>query len=93
MKVEIQDPSGRVVDTLQLGAQTTGRHDFEWPGAATAAAGNYTFKVTANSGTATVTSTALMRDRVEAVSTDNGTLMLELARTGAVEYSAVKAFN
>lgn len=93
VKVEIQDPSGRVVDTLQLGAQTTGRHDFEWPGAASATGSNYTFRVTANSGTATVSNTALMRDKVEAVSTDNGTLMLELARSGAVEYSAVKAFN
>ncbi len=93
VKVEILDGSGRVVDTMQLGAQTTGRHDFEWPGAATAAEGNYTFKVIANSGTATVSNTTLMRDRVEAVSTENGTLVLELARSGAVEYSAVKAFN
>ncbi len=93
VKLEVLDASGRVVDTLQLGAQASGRHDFEWPGAATAPAGDYTFRISANSGTATVSSTALMRDRVEAVSTDNGTLMLELARSGAVEYGAVKAFN
>ncbi|MFO1270998.1 MAG: flagellar hook assembly protein FlgD [Rubrivivax sp.] len=93
VKLEVLDASGRVVDTLQLGAQESGRHEFEWPGAANAAAGDYSFRITANSGTATVSTTTLMRDRVDAVSTDNGTLMLELARSGAVEYSAVKAFN
>jgi flagellar basal-body rod modification protein FlgD len=93
VKVEVLDTSGRVVDTLQLGAETTGRHEFEWPGAATAAAGNYTFRVTANSGSATVTTTALMRDRVEAVSTVDNTLTLELERSGNVAYADVKAFN
>jgi flagellar basal-body rod modification protein FlgD len=93
VKVEVLDASGRVVDTLQLGAETTGRHVFEWPGAATAAAGTYTFRVTANSGGATVNTTALMRDRVEAVSTSGDTLMLELERSGNVAYADVKAFN
>jgi flagellar basal-body rod modification protein FlgD len=89
VKVEVLDGSGRVVDTLQLGALEPGRHGFEWEGAD----GHYTFKVTANSGTATVKTTALMRDRVEAVSTSGDTLMLELERTGSVAYADVKAFN
>jgi flagellar basal-body rod modification protein FlgD len=93
VKVEVLDASGRVVDTLQLGAETTGRHEFEWPGAATAAAGTYTFRVTATSGSATVATTALMRDRVEAVSTVDNTLTLELERSGSVAYADVKAFN
>jgi len=92
VKVEVLNAAGRVVDTLQLGAQTTGRHAFEWD-AANAEAGNYTFRVTANSGTAVVTSTALMRDRVEAVSLDGDTLTLSLARSGSVSYDAIKAFN
>ncbi len=92
VKVEVLNAAGRVVDTLQLGAQTTGRHAFEW-NAGSAEAGNYTFRVTANSGTAVVTSTALMRDRVEAVSLDGDTLTLSLARSGSVGYDAIKAFN
>jgi flagellar basal-body rod modification protein FlgD len=93
VKVELLDASGRVVDTIQLGAQASGRHDFEWPGAASAKAGDFRFRVSANSGAAAVTATTLMRDRVEAVSTDGGTLMLELARSGSVKYSDIKAFN
>jgi flagellar basal-body rod modification protein FlgD len=90
VKVEILDASGRVADTLQLGALASGRHDFAWP---SASAGSYTFRVSANSGTLAVPTTALMRDRVEAVSTSGEQLTLELARSGSVPYTAVKAFN
>lgn len=92
VKVEILDASGRVADTLQLGALGTGRHSFEWD-ASKAAPGSYTFRVTANSGTLPVTASPLMRDRVEAVSAGGDTLTLELARSGNVAYTAVKAFN
>jgi flagellar basal-body rod modification protein FlgD len=92
VKVEVLDASGRVVDTLQLGALAVGRHDFEW-NAADAGAGNHSFRVTANSGTAVVPTTALMRDRVESVSLDGDTVTLSLARTGRVDYDAIKAFN
>jgi flagellar basal-body rod modification protein FlgD len=93
VNVEVLSPAGRVVDTLQLGAMQAGRHDFEWPGAATATEGNYTFRVSASAGAQTVTSTALMRDRVASVSTEGGTLTLDLERSGEVAYGDVKAFN
>jgi flagellar basal-body rod modification protein FlgD len=94
VKVEVLDGSGRVVDTLQLGALDAGLHGFDWkPAEGTAAGGNYTFRVTANAGTTVVPTTALMRDRVEAVSLDGDSLKLELARSGSVDYDAVRAFN
>jgi hypothetical protein len=37
--------------------------------------------------------TALMRDRVDAVSTRGNSFNLELQNSGTVAYSAVKAFN
>ncbi|MES1161468.1 MAG: FLgD tudor-like domain-containing protein [Rhizobacter sp.] len=40
-----------------------------------------------------MTSTALMRDKVDAVSTSGNALTLELDRSGTVAYSAVKAIN
>ncbi len=52
-----------------------------------------TFRVTATSGTAVVTSTALMRDRVDAVSTTATGLNLELQHSGSVDYADVKAIN
>lgn len=93
VKVEVLDTSGRVVDTLQLGAASSGRHSFDWDAGKTADGSLYTFRVTAKSGTAAVSSTALMRDRVYAVTTEGGSLQLELARSGSVAYGDVKAFN
>lgn len=92
VKVEVLDASGRVVDTLQLGALESGRHAFAWAPKA-AAEGNHSFRVTATAGAANVPASTLMRDRVEAVNTSGDTLTLELARSGSVPYSAVKAFN
>jgi flagellar basal-body rod modification protein FlgD len=92
VQVEILDGAGRVLDTVQLGAQTTGRHDFEWAQPADKAAGA-TFRITATSGATKLATTALMTDRVEAVSTSGQALQLQLGRSGAVSYDAVKAFN
>jgi flagellar basal-body rod modification protein FlgD len=102
VKVEILGPSGQVIDTINVGAQSSGLHSFDWPaGSATDAskegfagsASGLRFRVTATSGATSVTSTALMRDRIDAVATGGDSLTLELARSGSVPYASVKAFN
>jgi flagellar basal-body rod modification protein FlgD len=94
VKVEVLNGAGRVVDTLDLGAETSGRHAFEW----TAPEGladttGLRFRVVATRGTQTVTATPLMRDAVQSVSTSGSTLTLQLAGGGSVAYSDVKAFS
>jgi flagellar basal-body rod modification protein FlgD len=91
--VEILSPAGRVVDTLDLKAQSQGRHSFEWPAGTLPDGAPYTFRVVAKSGTSDVSSTSLMRDRVNAVTTNGSSLTLELQNSGTVAYSDVKAFN
>jgi flagellar basal-body rod modification protein FlgD len=95
VKVELLSPAGRVVDTLELGALSAGRHGFEWDAAAKAQADGdgYRFRVVATAGATAVASTALMRDRVEAVSLSGDRLTLETRHAGLVDYQAVKAFN
>ena len=93
VKVEILSPSGQVVDTLQLGAQGSGLHSFEWNAGSATNASGLKFRVTATSGATASTPTTLMRDRVVAVSTGGSSFSLELAASGTVPYSAVKAFN
>jgi flagellar basal-body rod modification protein FlgD len=93
VKVEVMSPAGRVLDTLNLGAQSSGMHSFDWAAGTYDNTSNLTFRVTATSGSTTLTSTALMRDKVDAVSTSGDALMLELDRTGAVAYSTVRAIN
>jgi len=93
VKLEVLSASGRVLDTVQLGAQDAGRHDFTWPATDVAAGTELRFRITASSGTSTVSSTLLMRDKVEAVTSKSGSLVLQTEYSGDVAYSDVKAFN
>ena len=93
VKVEVLSPAGRVLDTLNLGAQSSGMHSFDWAAGNYGAASGLTFRVAASSGATPLASTALMRDKVEAVSTSGGALMLELHNAGTVAYTTVKAIN
>jgi len=93
VKVEILAPSGGVLQTLNLGAQGAGMHSFDWPADTATNASGLTFRVSATSGGVALPSTALMRDRVDAISTAGNTFTLELRNSGAVPYSQVKALN
>ena len=93
VKLEVLSPAGRVVDTLNLGAQSAGRHGFEWAAKEGASGTGYTFRVTATQGSAAVTTTALMRDRVDAVNADGSGLVLQTRNNGPIAYGDVKAFN
>ena len=93
VKVEILSPSGAVVQTLNLGAEGAGMHSFDWPSGSATASSGLTFRVTATTGGVSTPVTALMRDRVDAISTSGTTFNLELQNSGTVPYSAIKAFN
>ena len=91
--VEVLSPAGKVLDTLNLGARSAGVQGFNWAAGSYDNASNLGFRVTATSGAVKLDTTALMRDTVDAVSTSGNSLQLELARSGTVEYSKVKAIN
>jgi flagellar basal-body rod modification protein FlgD len=94
VKIEVLNAGGRVIDTLELGAQGSGRHGFEWaPPEGVDAATGQRFRVVARSGAAQVGFTALMRDRVDAVVANGDTLTLELRNAGSVPYTQIRAFN
>ena len=93
VKVELLSPAGQVVDTLNLGAQSSGMHGFNWASGSYDNTSKLTFRVTAASGATALSSTALMRDTVDAVSTSGGALTLELQNAGTVNYSTVRAIN
>jgi flagellar basal-body rod modification protein FlgD len=94
VKVEILNAGGRVIDTIDLNAQSAGRHGFEWtPPAGVDPATGSTFRVVAKNGAANVGFTPLMRDRVDAVVAGGDTLTLELRNSGSVPYDQIRAFN
>ncbi len=93
VKVEVLNPAGRVVDTLNLGALDGGRHDITWDARQADPALEYRFRISASAGAQAVATTALMRDQVQAVSTTGGGLVLSTLFSGDVGYGDVKAFN
>ena len=93
VKVEVLSPAGQVVDTIAMGAQSAGLHSFDWASGKYDSTSNLSFRITATSGATASTPTTLIRDRVVAVSTGGNIFSLELATSGTVAYSAVKAFN
>jgi flagellar basal-body rod modification protein FlgD len=94
VKLEVLDGSGRVIDTVDLGAMASGRHTFDWtPPAGVDPALASRFRVSGLLGTTAVSATAYTRDRVDAVSSGPEGLVLELAHAGLVPYDKVKVFD
>jgi flagellar basal-body rod modification protein FlgD len=94
VKVEVLNAGGHVIDTIDLNAQSAGRHGFEWtPPAGVDPATGDRFRVVAKNGAANVGFTPLMRDRVDAVVAGGDTLTLELRNSGSVPYDQIRAFN
>lgn len=92
VKLEVLNSAGAVVNTVELGGQSAGRHSFSLP-ADTFTDPNLSFRITASNGAATVGSSTLAQDKVVAVSSQNGSLKLELQNLGVVDYTSVTAFN
>lgn len=85
--VEVLSPGGVLLGTVNLGAQTAGRHAFEWDASSYNGTENPTFKITATSGGNSVASTALARDTVIAI----GNKGIELKGRDPVSYDSVLA--
>ncbi|APW41571.1 flagellar hook assembly protein FlgD [Rhodoferax saidenbachensis] len=90
--VQILTPGGKVVDTIELGAQSEGLTGFSWDASKyTDKAGSPTFKVTATLKGVAVKNTALAHDTVVAVGTKNGSMTVELSGRNAVAYGDIQA--
>jgi flagellar basal-body rod modification protein FlgD len=89
--VQVMSPGGQLIDTLNLGAMTAGRHDFEWNASSYQGPGNPTFTVSASQGGKAVTTTSMARDTVASVGTDNGSMTVQLKGRSAIAYSDIKA--
>jgi flagellar basal-body rod modification protein FlgD len=93
VKVEVLSAAGRVIDTLDLGAESAGRHGFTYEAPGVSSGAGLRFRVVATSGATSVAATPLVSDQVTSVSTQDNQLMLELRRSGPLAYSQVKAFS
>ena len=92
--ISIQDGSGRVLHSADLGAQKAGVVNFQWDGVvdsgAAAAPGSYSFTVNATQGGSKIPATALALGRVTSVKQDTGGVSLNVNGMGTVMLSDVK---
>lgn len=91
VNVQILSPGGQVLDTLNLGPQSAGRHSFEWDASIYKGTVNPTFKVVAANGKTAVDSTALAQDTITSVGTNGTTMNLQLKGRAAIAYDAVQS--
>lgn len=91
--VSVKNAAGAVVDTIDMGAASAGRHSFEWTPPSTGQSDSYTFSVQAKSGNTVMDATPLSTDTVDAVNTRDGQLNLQLRHGSEVAYSQIKALS
>jgi|APCry1669188879_1035177.scaffolds.fasta_scaffold00056_3 flagellar basal-body rod modification protein FlgD len=89
--VQVKGANGALLDTLQLGAQSAGRHNFEWDASKYQGTGSPTFTVVASQGSQKVAATTLVRDTITSVSTGAAGLGLSLKGGSSVTYDAIRA--
>jgi flagellar basal-body rod modification protein FlgD len=93
VQLSIVSPSGQVVGTQDLHAQSAGTIPFTWPAGEYASSTGLKFQISAVNGSTPVSSTSLMQDTVESVNTTGGQLMLQLQNSGNVAYTTVQSLN
>ncbi|PPE71735.1 flagellar hook assembly protein FlgD [Caldimonas thermodepolymerans] len=90
--VEVLDASGKVLDTVELGALEGGRHHFQWQAEdVDQVPAVVSYRITATSGGNGVPVSTYTRDTVGAVSANGSKLELDLYGGSTVSYDQVKA--
>lgn len=92
VKVEIQTADGTTLDTIDLGAQAAGKHDFSWDIPSARQGDALTFKVTATAKGQAVDALSLQNQTIQAVSNLGSTMALDLDNGKRVAYDAVWAY-
>lgn len=90
--VDIKNASGKVIDSVNLGAAPAGLQTFGWQAADPKMTG-LTFTVRAMSGGVQVAASPMVADAVSAVYTNGNQLNVETFNHGVVKYSDVKAVS
>ena len=90
-KIKLSDAAGKEVGTVDMGSLPGGRYNFAWDASQYQGEGALRFKVLAANGDKSVGSTALMTDKITAVSMDNGSLQMQLSRGGMTTQAGIKA--
>ena len=92
VSVDILNPAGNTVGTVKLGPQVAGNHGFDFDVPASAQGQALTFRVNAMNNEAPLDSKSFAFNSINAVSSANGKLAVELDDGRRVDYADVRAF-
>ena len=92
VNVDILNPAGTTVGTVKLGPQGAGSHGFDFAVPVTAQGQALTFRVNAMNNDAPLESKSFAFNSIQAVSSANGKLAVELDDGRRVDYADVRAF-
>jgi flagellar basal-body rod modification protein FlgD len=92
VKVDILNSAGQSVGSVKLGPQEAGSHGFDFDVPPSAQGQKLSFKITALNNEAPLEAQSLAFSSINAVSSANGKLAVELEDGRRVDYDAVRAF-
>ena len=92
VSVDILNPAGTTVGTVKMGPQGAGSHGFDFDVPASAQGQALTFRVNAMNNEAPLDSKSFAFNSINAVSSANGKLAVELDDGRRVDYADVRAF-
>ncbi len=94
VKINIQDGSGNIIRTLDLGQQAAGIQKFVWDGSTdnglSAIEGNYSFDIKASNNNTPVSATALATGNVGNVSMSGGVVKANVSPWGQIALSDIR---
>ena len=93
VKVDILSEGGKIIDTIDLGARAAGRQTFDWDAKGRMTSGAVSYRVTASLAGNAVAASTLASALVEGVSSDGGSMNVQLQNLGAVAYDKVRAIR
>jgi flagellar basal-body rod modification protein FlgD len=85
--LQVLSPGGQVIDTVNLGAMSSGRHSFEWDASHYTGIGSPSFKITATNAGNNVPTTALAQDTVVSINSTG----VDLKGRTPVTYDAIQS--
>lgn len=90
--VQVLTPGGQPLGSIELGAQTAGKHSFTWNVSGYSGSASPIFKVSAIQGNKGVAATTLVQSPVQSIGTNAaGALALTLKNGTSVGYDSIKA--
>jgi flagellar basal-body rod modification protein FlgD len=89
VKVEVLSSGGVLLDTLELGAASNGKHIFNWAKPGLDPNQEVQFRVSATRGATAVPATTFSRDQVVAVNNSKGSLQFELASGYRTDFTSI----